>query len=210
MGVVKRIKCGFVNCFLIKENDNAILIDTGITKYKDKVLDICKNENVRLIVLTHGHIDHIQNTAYLAKKLNVPIAMNEDDYELTKDNFIEHMYAHSLLGKFILLMSLRSFKRDKAEEFKPDIFLKDGDSLEKFEVNAKVVSLKGHTRGSIGINAFGTDFIIGDALMNMFYPTKSMLYGNRKDVDNSACKISNLGNITIHFGHGKSVKNRKW
>ncbi|MDE6208200.1 MAG: MBL fold metallo-hydrolase [Lachnospiraceae bacterium] len=30
-----------------------------------------------LIVLTHGHMDHCQNAAYLANVLHIPIAMNK-------------------------------------------------------------------------------------------------------------------------------------
>ena len=56
----------------------------------------------------------------------------------------------------------------------------------------------------------GDDFIVGDALMNMFYPTVSMLYGNKENVTKSAEIITNSGAKTIHFGNGKSVSNRKW
>lgn len=52
--------------------------------------------------------------------------------------------------------------------------------------------------------------IVGDALMNMFYPSRSLLYGYRGDMEQSVKKISGSGNITIHFGHGKSAKNRSW
>jgi len=46
--------------------------------------------------------------------------------------------------------------------------------------------------------------------MNMIYPTKSMLYGNRKIMEKSAEKISSYNNVTIHFGHGKPAVNRNW
>ena len=38
------------------------------------------------------------------------------------------------------------------QEFKPDIFLKDGDSLSGYGVNASIIALPGHTDGSIGID----------------------------------------------------------
>jgi len=52
--------------------------------------------------------------------------------------------------------------------------------------------------------------IVGDALMNMFYPTVSMLFHNKNDMLESARKISKLGDRIIYFGHGKSVHNRQW
>ena len=46
--------------------------------------------------------------------------------------------------------------------------------------------------------------------MNMLNPTLSLLYENKMQLELSARKISDLGNRVIHFGHGKSVQNRKW
>ena len=37
-----------------------------------------------------------------------------------------------------------------------------------------------------------------------------MLYGNKQVMLVSAAKIAEYGEVTIHFGHGKSVANRQW
>ena len=207
---IKRIICGNGNCFLIKDNDEAILVDTSRTKYRKQIIDSCKNLNIKLIILTHGHVDHIQNAAYLSKELNAPIAMHKADYELSKNNIPEPLSAHTLLGKIILALSIKSFEKDEIESIEPTIFLSYGDSLNDFGINATIIGLPGHTKGSIGIKVGENDFIVGDALMNMFYPTTSLLYGNYEKMKNSADRISNSGQMTIHFGHGKSVSNRKW
>jgi len=44
------------------------------------------------------------------------------------------------------------------QEFKPDIFLKDGDSLSGYGVNASIIALPGHTDGSIGIDCLFRPF----------------------------------------------------
>ena len=51
------------------------------------------------------------------------------------------------------------------------------------------------------------DLIVGDALMNLFYPTISMLYHDKAAMQQSADKISRLGERRILFGHGKPEKN---
>ena len=210
MSVIQRIQCGNGNCYLICEGNDAILVDTSRTQFRDKILQACKNKSVKLIVLTHGHVDHIQNAAFLSKELNAPIAMHRADYELTKNNMLEPLAAHSLLGKLILALSIKSFKQDKIEPFEPRIYLQEGDSLNSFGISASVIEIPGHTKGSIGLIIGGTDMIVGDALMNMLYPTRSPLYGDRDMMDRSAEKIGNYKNVTIHFGHGKSVANRNW
>lgn len=115
------IQCGNGNCFLIKENDKAILVDTSRTKFIDKILNEYWSKNMRLLILTYGH-----------------------------------------------------------------------------------------TNGSIGITVDQMDFIVGDALMNIFYSSKLMLYNNRNDMEKSANKISNSPAKITHFEHGKSVQNREW
>lgn len=210
MNKIERISCGNGNCFLVYENNNAILVDTCRTKYRKKILDICRNADIKLIVLTHGHIDHISNAAYLSKKLLVPIAMHKADYELIKNNMLQKLLAHSILGKLVLALSIKSFEQEKIEPFEPNVFFKDGDTLKDYGVNATIVELTGHTKGSIGIKVGTTDFIIGDALMNIFYPTTSMLYNDFHNMKESAKCISQFEQMMIHFGHGKSVPNRKW
>jgi len=210
MNNIKRIKCGNGNVYLVSEGDNAILVDTCREQYRGMIRDECKAKNVRLIILTHGHIDHIQNAAYLSEKLNAPIAMHKADFELTKNNWSEPMYAHTLSGKIILGLSKHSFEYGNVEPFEPALFVKDGDALNEYGIAATVLELPGHTKGSIGILIGATDILVGDALMNMPWPAKSPLYGNRAVVEESAVRIGALGDLTIYFGHGKPVKNRKW
>lgn len=195
---------------MIHQDGNAILVDTSRTKYREKLLNICKKANVILIVLTHGHVDHIQNAAYLSNQLNIPIAMHREDYELTKDNTLQPLLAHNIFGKLILAISHRSFEQDEIEPFEPSVFLQEGDSLAPYGIDAMVVGLSGHTKGSIGLNVWGENFIVGDALMNMLYPAKSMLYGDLEEMEKSANKISESRARIIHFGHGKSAYNRRW
>ncbi len=209
MSNIERIPCGNGNAYLLSDSENAVLVDTCRAQYKEKILARCKTKNMRLIVLTHGHNDHIQNVAFLSKELNAPIAMHKADYGLVNNNLAEPMSAHSLLGMFILKLSQKSFETDKAEPFETELFLQEGDSLNEYGVSATVIELPGHTKGSIGIKT-GNSVIVGDALMNMFYPAKSPLYGDRTAMEKSAERISSFGDVTIYFGHGKPVKNRIW
>jgi len=198
-----------VNCYIVTDNDKAILIDTGRKKYREKILEKCREFHVSLIVLTHGHLDHCQNAAYLASALHIPIAMNKKDMNLIPDNKKQSLFAKTFLGKIVLSASLSSFEKDSLEVFEPTIYLKNGDDLSDYGVNAKVVELPGHTKGSIGVE-IGDNLFVGDALMNMFYPTVSMLYAEEQEMLSSAEYISELGAKTIYFGHGKPKQNRKW
>ncbi len=206
---VTKIPCGNANCFCLEENGSAILIDTSRVAYRQRIYDACKDKNMRLIVLTHGHVDHIQNAAALGEMLNAPIAMHAADAELIANNLAQPMSAHTLLGKLVLALTMKNFE-DAIEPFVPSVLLKDGDTLEEYGISAKVLGLPGHTKGSIGVLAGGKDFFVGDALFHLLYPTKSMLYGDKAEMERSAGKISTYSSAVIHFGHGKSVPNKNW
>lgn len=207
---IHRIAGGNVNCYIVADNDKAILIDTGRKKYREKILEKCKEFHVGLIVLTHGHMDHCQNTAYLANALHIPIAMSEKDRNLIPDNRVQPLSAKTFLGKMVLSVSLSSFEKDTLEAFEPTVYLKAGDDLREYGIDAKIIELPGHTDGSIGLEIDGDKLFVGDALMNMFYPTVSMLYTDEREMLASAKYISGLGEKTIYFGHGKPKRNRKW
>ncbi|ANU54482.1 MBL fold metallo-hydrolase [Acutalibacter muris] len=210
MSNIHRIKCGNGNCYIIENESGGVLVDTGKREYAERVLERCRAYKVGLIILTHGHFDHAENAARISRELGIPIGMSELDSNLIEANNSQELSAGTFLGKIVLSVSLRDFSRREMQRFKPEVLLKDGDNLSAYGVDAKIIALPGHTAGSIGVDVGGASLIVGDALMNMFYPTVSMLYHDRRDMLESAKKISALGDRTIYFGHGGPVRNRRW
>lgn len=207
---IQRIKCGNGNCYIISEGENAVLIDTCKSGYFSKILQNCKPYVIRLIVLTHGHFDHAQNAAVLSKELDAPVAMHRADLELLNDNNSQPLDSEGILGKIVLNASLKSFAEEKIPPFSPAVFLDEGDTLQKYGINARILHLPGHTDGSIAVDLAEEYLFVGDALMNMFCPTTSMIFHDKAEMLKSARRISMLGKRTIYFGHGKPVSNRNW
>lgn len=210
MTEIHRIKCGNGNCYIVENGSSGVLVDTGKKEYAAKVLDACREYNVKLIVLTHAHFDHAENAAEISEKLGIPIAMNEKDVGLISSNNAQQLSADTILGKIVLSVSLKDFSKRAMPPFDPTVFLHDGDSLSEYGIDARIIELPGHTDGSIGVDVENKNLIVGDALMNMFYPTISMLYHNKNQMLESAQKISALGSRTVFFGHGKPVANKQW
>ena len=206
MSRIKRVPCGDVNCHLIQGEQGAILVDTGRSGYGEKLLPLCQRWDVRLIVLTHGHLDHTQNAAFLSQRLGVPIAMHRADRELLTDNDRQPLQAHRPLGKLIRNLSRKGFRDTLLPPFQPDLFLEEGDELSHFGVNARVVALPGHTAGSIGLQTEDGALLVGDALVHLFSVSPALVYADRRQMEESMEKIRSLRPTALYFGHGRPVQ----
>ena len=60
------LRCGFANAYLLRGQGGSVLVDTGTARYRQLVLEACRAARVLLILLTHGHCDHCQNSAIIS------------------------------------------------------------------------------------------------------------------------------------------------
>jgi glyoxylase-like metal-dependent hydrolase (beta-lactamase superfamily II) len=91
----------------------------------------------------------------------------------------------------------------KANRFHPNIFINDGDNLSKYGLDAVVLHLPGHSKGSIGILTATGNLFCGDLLLNIDNPSPTDLLDDLVDLENSIERLQNLTFHTIYPGHGK-------
>lgn len=206
MCTVQRIICGFVNCYLLMGDAGAILIDTANPHYSDLILRQLGNVSVNLIVLTHGHSDHVGSAAELSQKLHAPVAMHEADAPLITAPASRKLQGHTLLGRVLAGASQSVMAKTRVSPFVPTVQVDEGFDLSAYGVRAQVVALPGHTAGSIGILTNTGDIIVGDAAFHMLRPTGARIYEDRKGMEASVEKIRRLCTGSIYVGHGNPIK----
>lgn len=205
--MISRLKFGYANCYLLSGESGSILIDTCNYKDGPGIMKRIEDKNVRLILLTHGHFDHVSSAQYLAKRLNVPIAMSEKDMNLLGNGKASVLHGTTALGKVFAFFSQPVLKKATYSIFKPDVLLADGQDLSEYGVKASVVALPGHTKGSVGVLTQEGEIIVGDAMFNMMRPTGSRIFEDKETMEKSVEKIRNSGVKTIYVGHGKPIIN---
>jgi hydroxyacylglutathione hydrolase len=203
------LKNGFmsVNCFLVKLDSGFILIDTGFTKSRatleDKLENAgCKPGTLQLVVLTHGDFDHIGNCRYLRDKFKTKIAMHGDDVGMAERG--DMFWNRKKNNLFMRTLSNLIFKLDSSDRFSPDIYLKDGDDLIEFGLKAKVLTLPGHSTGSVGILTADGNLFCGDLFQNTRKPSLSSIMDDTTSAKLSVQKLANLDIGTVFPSHGNS------
>lgn len=207
---VRTISFGGVNCYLLTIEKGFVLIDTGFSKNRadvKKELESagCTNETLRLIILTHGDFDHSGNAAYLREKYNSKIAMHSDDQGMVEksDLFYNRSvnFLVRIMGKIILFFLRGGLKKN--ERFTPDLHVGDGYDLSEFGLDATVVHIPGHSKGSIGILTNTGDLFCGDLLENTDKPAKNSLISDKKAYSESVQKLKGLKINMVYPGHGE-------
>lgn len=209
MAKVTMIKGGTDNCYIVSEGKSAILIDTSSGAGIEQVITECDKYEMKLIILTHVHFDHAENAAKLSKRYNIPVAIHKLDEELFESFDKQPLKSYGLVGKIVLGLSLKVLRETKVERPEKLIYVKDGDDLSSYGINAKIIEMPGHTLGSIGVDVDGAHLFVGDELDNWVRPAIAHLYYDFDAVKQSAQKINALGSRTIYYGHGKPTRSRK-
>ena len=112
------------SCHLIDTQDGLILIDPGYANTLYLVVDGIyklgfKPTDIKYIINTHWHGDHIEATAALAELSGAKTLLGKEDIEKNKQFFI------------------------------PDILIKDGDTLSLGNIKVEFMETPGHTKGTI-------------------------------------------------------------
>lgn len=188
---IKALPLGYirVNCYLIKTEKAAIVIDPG---YKNEKIDefLLENEDKeRLILLTHAHFDHIGALPLLRDKTGVKIAIGEDENELLADaslNLSDRFHAH-------------------IPPFSANVLLKDLEEIQVGDIKIKTIFTPGHTKGSVC-------YLINDILFSgdtLFFESVGRTDFPTSDFNLLASSIKRLyvlpDETVVYSGHGEST-----
>ncbi len=198
-----------VNSYLLTAGDGFVLIDTG---KPEKRVELearlaragCAPGALKLIVLTHGDYDHAGNAAYLRDRYGTRIALHRDEAgKVERADWSWNMKPRP--DKFGLPFRLVSLfvKPGPFDTFAPDVYVEDEQDLSEYDLDAMVVYLPGHTRGSIGVLTNDGDLFCGDLLDGMGRPSLEFFIDDMAAARASLARLRRLEVGTVYPGHGR-------
>ena len=196
---------GSVNCYLVQAEEGFILIDTGFSSQRLRLDEAlagagCKPGALRLILITHGDFDHTGNAAYLRREYKTRIAMHAGDLGMAEHG---NMFWNRKKGNLLIrIASPLLFRFGKSARFSPDLAVDDGADLSEHGFAAKVLSIPGHSRGSIGILTQEGELFCGDLLSNLGQPVLNAIMDDPAAAWASIERLKRENVKTVYPGHG--------
>ena len=178
------------NCWLLldEETMEAAVIDPSADA--SAICDALEQMGATLtmILLTHGHFDHITAADALRDRTGAPLLIHEKDGIMLTDG----------------VANASALFFGKPEIYRPaDRLLKGGDALPVGKTLLTVRHTPGHTPGSVCFVAVGALFT-GDTLFAGNIGRTDLPGGSTKEMKQSLRRISFMpGEYTVYSGHGE-------
>lgn len=192
--ILKCITVGpfFMNCYIAgcEETKEAVIIDPG--DEIDRILKALDSACLvpKLILNTHGHIDHSGGVQELKERTGLKFMMHKGDLPIVKS----------------LPEQVRYFGLPPVKAPEVDGFLEDGDEIDVGEIKFKVLHTPGHTPGGLCFH-HDAKVIVGDALFAGSIGRTDLPGGSfRQLIDSIRSKLLTLDPETeVYCGHGPST-----
>ena len=178
------------NSYVLTDEETGIsaVVDPDLTHHTPKYLS--ENYNIKLILLTHCHFDHVYSAEELRNLTHAEIVIHELDADGLLDGNVN---LSAMMGGSVI-----SFSADRK--------VTDGEEIELGNTKIKVVHTPGHTKGSV---CYLTEDVLfsGDTLFSGSVGRTDFPTGSFSDMMKSMQTLMVLeGDFTVYPGHGSSTK----
>lgn len=185
---IKKIIVGEIrtNSYIVSKNGKCFLVDPGDDAFA--IIDAIKSDELLLILLTHGHFDHVLAIESLHKKFpTVPIYISGEDEHLLKELSKQNHYSSKEIKDMKICLK-------RVNEESEIIFIDE---------KIQVIKTPGHSHGSVCYLVNGNLFS-GDTLFYHTIGRTDFWTSNHCDMISSLKKLTRLPKATkVYPGHGR-------
>ncbi|MCM1131303.1 MAG: MBL fold metallo-hydrolase [Roseburia sp.] len=176
------------NTYIISNLGKCVIVDPGLD-FENTATKIKEEYEVVAILLTHGHMDHIDGIRYF----DVPIYIHELEIQFLEDPSLS---LYRMFGTKI------PFQKENLKI----VPIKDGMELELIGYKFKVMHTPGHTQGSV-VYSYKDKLLSGDTLFRMSMGRTDFPTGDSLEMRDSLKKIIEEfpDSIDVYPGHDEKT-----
>jgi glyoxylase-like metal-dependent hydrolase (beta-lactamase superfamily II) len=202
---------GPVNTFFLDSSDGCVLIDAGFPSSAQKILQAIQElgkqpKDVRHIILTHAHPDHIGSFAALKKATGADAYMHPLDAPIAiAGTGFRRLYPAPGLFSHIAIRAL-ALAAQSVEPASIEHEVRDGDVL-PIAGGLTAIHVPGHCAGQIALlwPQHGGVLFAVDTCAHMMGLGLSIGYEDLEEGKRSLKKLAQLDFQIACFGHGKPI-----
>jgi hydroxyacylglutathione hydrolase len=215
---VHAVPLGFSQAYLIESDAGLVLVDAGSPHQERLILrhlralrntdasppKLQRMPSIRLIFITHAHLDHYGSAAALRRLTDAPVAIHRADAEALArgETRIGSARGRGKLMEALLPLAELFFR---PEPVTPDILLEDGDRLDNYGLEARVIHTPGHTLGSSCLIVEDRVGFVGDLLTAMGRPSlQRLLAEDWSLLRQSYARLQGIELERVYPGHGRN------
>ena len=210
---IDTIRLGITNAYVLRDR-GTVLVDPGgspgIRVAPAKLLNLLGTPpRLDLMVVTHGHFDHVGASVLLRQVTGAPIAVHRADAGWLmggkpvwpKGVTMWGKVVRNVLGPLTLLFV-------RVPPIAPDLLLGDeGLDLGPYGIEGRVVHTPGHSPGSVSVVLPSGEAFVGDLAMNgpplCLQPSFGIFAHQPELVPESWRRLLELGVRTVYPAHGR-------
>jgi len=206
------IRLGFDCCYIIRER-GLILIDAGLPGkagiFRQAVDRLgIRPGDITLMVITHGHFDHIGSAKAIKDLTGATLAMHQPDAGWLEHSINPRIPGVTPWGRILAKPLNWPLPITHAEPTKVEIVLGDEDRpLDEYGIRGRILFTPGHTMGSVSVLLETGEAFVGDLAMNKIplrlTPGFPVLAEDMDLVRASWKKVLDAGARVIYPAHGK-------
>ncbi len=159
---------GMVNAYLIRGADGCVLVDAGIPGSESKIEKVLARHglsfrDIKLIVITHAHVDHAGSAYDLREMTRAPIVAHAADVKHYSREVPMSYCPTGWVGRLFLKSPV---PHESYKAFVPDILLSENDTvdLSQYGISGTIGHTPGHTAGSISVELASNEALVGDLI----------------------------------------------
>ena len=161
---------GMSNGFLIRQGETVLAVDGGGEPNPDAFRKVCEDngidcKKIKLIILTHGHVDHFINLAAVKEMTGAPLLCHKKAERFAREGLEPTVFGRNRMGKEVIKFQAQMGNPISViPKVDVDMTFEGEYDLKPWGVDGKIIETPGHSVCSTAIILESGDVIVGDTI----------------------------------------------